>query len=111
MVADQRGVKSPADYRPWLQQICQNDQFMWFNNGFRFVAFNVFKGILWAALSEIRKHQIIPLSATPSLSDRIAYCSMAVDMYGSFFFHHYCPRFRPVGGGVDAEYVPWPESG
>jgi len=111
MIASEHGVKNPADYRPWLEQMYQDGQLVWFNNGFRFVAFNVFKGILWAALTEIRKHQIIPLRATPSLSDRVAYCAMAVDMYGSFFFHHYKPRFRPVGGGADAEYVPWPETG
>jgi hypothetical protein len=107
--AAKSGVRSPSDYKPWLEQIHQAGQLMWFNNGLGFPAFNIIKGTLWAALNEIRRRQFMPLRTTPSVEDRIAYCSMAVESYGSFFFHHYQPRYRSVGGGVDAEYVPWPK--
>jgi hypothetical protein len=34
---------------------------------------------------------------------------MAVEVFGSFFSHYYEPEDRVVGGGVDMEYIPWPQ--
>lgn len=107
--ATRAGIKHPSAYRPWLAQWCQRREPMWFNNGAGLFAFNVFKGVLWPALDVIRQSERLHLPKTPSLGDRIAYCKMAVDLFDSFFRHHFLPRYRSVGGGADAEVVPWPE--
>jgi len=103
------GVKHPSDYKPLVEQIYRDGGLLWFNNGLYFPAFNVLKGTLWAALTTIRNSGIIPLPSTPSLEDRVAYCKMSVELFDSFFRHHAPPRYRFVGGGADAEWVPWPE--
>ncbi len=102
-------LKSPSDYKPWLEGIYQNKDLVWFTNGLHFPAFNVFKDTLWGALNAIRDFEIMPLLSAPSLEDRVAYCAMSVELFGSFFRHHTYPRYRSVGGGVDAECIPWPE--
>ena len=84
---------------------------MWYNNGLYFPAFNILKGRLWQALTAIRvREETAYLFPTPpSLADRVAYCTMAVELFGSFFLHHFAPRYRRVGAVADAEWVLWSE--
>jgi hypothetical protein len=108
-LAAQGDIKGLSDYKPWLEKIYRGGDLVWFNNGLLYPAFNVFKSHLWSALNMIRKSPIIPLPDTPSFEDRVAYCKMAIELYDSFFRHHFPPRYRSVGGGADVEGVPWPE--
>lgn len=104
------GITDPSGYRPRLEELYQDPRGLWwYNNGLYFPAFNVLKGALWGALTMIREKTAIPFPKQPSLEDRIAYCKIAVELFGSFFLHHFAPRLRRVGGGADAEWVPWPE--
>jgi hypothetical protein len=102
---------NPSDYpkrvRQRLEKMENEGWFWWFNNGYQFAAFNVFREALWAALLIVQKQGYLPEGQ--SLDQRIAYCKMAVQLFGSFFEHHFRPEYRVVGGGVDVGYVPWPE--
>jgi hypothetical protein len=105
------GVTDASDYRPWLEQMYSKRHLVWFNNGLWLVAFNIFKEGLWQTLNAVRQSNAVPdLPDKLSLPDRVAYCKMAVDLYGSFFRHHFPPRYRSVGGGVDAQSIAWPEA-
>jgi len=97
------------DFRTWLGKFYDDGNLLWFNNGLYYPAFNVFKESVWRALVALRISQYAALLGTPSLSDRVAYCRMAIDLFDSFFRHHFLPRYRSVGGGSDAEQVSWPE--
>jgi hypothetical protein len=96
------------NFRSWLEQYYRQGNLVWFNNGLNFAAFNVFRAYLWQTLTKLRELSYISLPRQPSLEDRIAYCKMAVELFDSFFRHHFPPRYRSVGGGADAEWVPWP---
>jgi hypothetical protein len=98
-----------AEFRQWLQRFYREGNLVWFNNGLYFPAFNVFKEALWQALTALRDARCDFLPETSTLADRVAYCKMAVELFGSFFQHHFLPSYRSVGGGVDAEWVAWPE--
>lgn len=100
------GVKN---FRSWLEQHYREGNLVWFNNGLLFPAFNVIKEGLWRILIALRNWEYTPLPKMPSLEDRVAYCKMSIELFDSFFRHHFQPRYRSVGGGVDAEWVPWPE--
>lgn len=81
--------------------------FHWFNNGLHYPAFNVLKRHLWHALNEIKPMGLLP--ETPTMDSRIAFCEMAVKLFGSFFEHHYLPEYRGVGGGADSVFIQWPD--
>ncbi|MHC4479002.1 MAG: hypothetical protein ACYTEL_25530 [Planctomycetota bacterium] len=106
-----KGWPMPEDYpgrvRKRLESMVKEKRFLWFNNGANFTAFNIFKAAIWNALSVVQDEGFAP--RFPGLGQRVAYCKMAVDVFGSFFTYHYGPDERVVGGGVDAAYVPWPE--
>jgi hypothetical protein len=97
------------EFRGWLEQKYRRGGLLWFNNGLYFQAFNALKSALWQALTAIRTSPCNFLALNPTLDDRIAYCRMAVELFGSFFQHHFVPSHRGVGGGVDVEWVVWPE--
>jgi hypothetical protein len=100
----------PEDYpervRKRLENMVKEKRFLWFNNGANFAAFNIFKAAIWNALNVVQDEGLAP--RFPGLDQRIAYCKMAVDVFGSFFTYHFPPEYRVVGGGVDAAYIPWP---
>jgi len=96
-------------FRQWVEDFYSEGKLLWFNNGLYFPAFNVFKESLWQALTALRSIPCNFLPDAPTLDDRLAYCKMAVELFGSFFRHHFLPSYRSVGGGVDAEWVAWPE--
>jgi len=96
-------------YRACLGQLYAQGGLVWFNNGCLFPVFNMFKQTLWQTLLAVRASPYISLGAV-TLADRVAYCKMAVELFGSFFRHHLLPSYRAVGGGVDAEWVPWAET-
>ena len=61
-------------------------------------------------LAEIKKRRgDKELTTDYTTNDRIAFCMMAVNLYSSFFEHHFKPGERGVGGGADCEFLPWPE--
>lgn len=99
-----------AEFREWLVKFYDRGELLWFNDGRHFQAFNIFKGRLWQAIAQVRESPCSFLPPVATFDDRIAYCKMAVELYGSFFSHHFLPKDRSVGGGVDAEWVTWPES-
>lgn len=99
----------PQDFRTWLETFYDSGKFLWFNNGLYYPAFNLFKESVWRALVALRASRYATLLGVTSLSDRVAYCRMAIDLFDSFFRHHFLPRYRSVGGGSDAEWIPWPE--
>jgi len=94
----------PANVKTWLQD--QID-YQWYNNGAKLPAFNTFKSVIWRSLKALELAGFAPRSS--GLSQRIAFCKMAVEVFGSFFSHYYPPDERDVGGGIDAVYIPWPE--
>jgi len=96
-------------FRLWLEKYYQEGKLIWFNNGLNFPAFNVLKEGLWQTLTALRNLPQMPLPQTPTLDDRVVYCKMAIELFDSFFRHHFLPSYRSVGGGADAEWVPWPE--
>jgi hypothetical protein len=98
-----------GECRQRLERLYREGGLIWFNNGLYFPIFNVFKEALWQALTALRDHRCDLLPETSTLADRVAYCKMAIELFGSFFRHHFMPSYRSVGGGADAEWVPWPE--
>lgn len=108
--AEQGGVRTASQYRTWLERIDAKKGLLWYNNGAGVGAFNVLKQTLWAALMFIREQNTMLLPADVTLSDRVAYCAMSVELFGSFYRYHYQPKYRTVGGGVNVEWVRWPES-
>jgi hypothetical protein len=96
-------------FRQWLEKFDEEGRLVWFNNGLYFPVFNVLKEGLWQTLNMLRKQPNVPLPQTSTLDDRVAYCKMAVELFDSFFRHHFRPSNRFVGGGADAEWVTWPE--
>lgn len=96
----------PTRIRDRLQRMVDERRYFWFNNGANVGAFNVFKSFIWQALYKIQDagfgHRLTGLGAW------VAFCKMAVEVFGSYFTHHYDPDERSVGGGVDVEFVPWP---
>lgn len=101
----------PEDYphhvRARFENMSKEKRFLWFNNGANLTAFNIFKAAIWDALIAVEKAGYIP--RLPGLDQRVAYCKMAVEVFGSFFTHHYLPEDRIVGGGVDSLDIPWPD--
>jgi hypothetical protein len=101
----------PEDYpervRERLQRMIDERRYFWFNNGANFAAFNVFKDAIWQALHVIQDAGFGP--NVTGLGARVAFCKMAVEVFGSYFTHHYDPEDRAVGGGVDVAFIPWPE--
>lgn len=101
----------PEDYpervRERLQRMLDERQYLWFNNGAHFAAFNVFKEVIWQALNVIQDAGFGQKAV--GLGARVAFCKMAVEVFGSYFTHHYYPEDRAVGGGVDVAFIPWPE--
>ena len=101
----------PHDYplrvRSRLQNQIDEARFTWFQNGANLGAFYIFTSFVWRSLHEIRD---AGFAAHPEgLASRVAFCKMAVEVFGSYFTHHYLPADRVVGGGVDAVYLPWPD--
>jgi hypothetical protein len=97
----------PAQVRDLIQQITSEREFLWYNNGYNFKAFNVFKAALWQSLQVGKEQGWLP--DLPSLSQRTAFCKMAIQLFGSFFEENYVPEDRAVGGGLDVTAIPWPE--
>ncbi len=101
----------PEDYpkrvRERLQRMINERRYFWFNNGAHFAAFNIFKDVIWQALNVIQEAGFVPKAS--GLGARVAFCKMAVEVFGSYFTHHYDPEDRAVGGGVDVVFIPWPE--
>lgn len=107
--ADSAGVLNPDNYKSWIASVYQKPLgLIWFNNGLCYEAFNIVKSGLWQTLNVLRNSKCIPINTSQTLDDRKAYCKMAVELYGSFFMHHFPPRQRAVGGGVDVIAIPWP---
>jgi len=102
---------NPEDYpvrvRQRLQRMIEERRYLWFNNGAHFAAFNVFKDAIWQALHAIQDAGFGPKAT--GLGARVAFCKMAVEVFCSYFTHHYDPGERAVGGGVDVVFIPWPE--
>jgi hypothetical protein len=99
-----------ADYphktRDGLQKMIDQNQYLWFNNGLNLGAFNLFKDVLWQTLHILEK---TPFALdTPGINGRVAFCRMAVELFGSYYTYHKFPDERAVGGGSDAVYIPWP---
>jgi len=98
--------KYPERVRPRIIEMEQERElYTWFNNGAWYGVFNIFKQKLWESLQMLRGMEILP--ENPDLMDRVAYCRMAVRMFGGFFEHFYLPHERVVGGGVDSGSIPW----
>lgn len=98
----------PAGVRSWLHnKINRDGEYQWYNNGADLAAFNTFKSVIWHSLKALQQAGFAPNSS--GLSQRIAFCKMAVEVFGSFFSHYYPPEERAVGGGIDAVYIRWPE--
>ncbi len=108
---DSKGWPNPEDYptrvQTRLQKIVDERHFYWFANGYNLGAFNVFKGVIWKALHNIRDAGFA--EGLSGLDARIAFCKMSVEVFGSYFTHHHRPDERAVGGGVDVVYIPWPD--
>lgn len=103
----------PGDYpqkaREKLQSMVDQGHYLWFNNGYNLGAFNVFKDVVWGALHIIKANGFA--LNTSGIIDRVAFCRMAVELFGSYFTYNNFPEDRVVGGGSDAVYIPWPEDG
>jgi len=97
----------PQGVRDKIVEIEETGDFLWFNAGYMYPAFNAFKGALWDALKVLRQRSLLP-AGTP-MSDQIAFSEMAVRIFGVFFEHYFLPHGRAVGGGVDTEWMLWPE--
>lgn len=81
---ERSGTEYPEKVKEKLQKdLNDRNHFLWFNNGANFPWFNTFKESLWKALAIVR--QPFP----PTLNDRIAFCEMAVNLFGSYY-EHYC---------------------
>jgi hypothetical protein len=102
---------SPEDYpkkiRNRLQGMVDQRRYLWYNNGYNLGAFNVFKEFVWQALHIIQDNGFAP--TTSGINARVAFCKMSVELFGSYFTHHYDHEERVVGGGADAMYIPWPQ--
>lgn len=97
----------PAGVRAWLRGKVDQGEYQWYNNGANLAAFNTFKNAIWQSLRALQGAGFAPGSS--GLDHRIAFCKMAVEVFGSFFTHYFPPDERAVGGGVDAVYIHWPE--
>jgi hypothetical protein len=102
---------SPEDYpqrvQQRLQRMVDERRYLWFSNGANIGAFQVFRDFIWHALYSIQDAGFAP--KIEGLAARVAFCKMAVEVFGSYFTHHYDPNERIVGGGVDVVSIPWPE--
>jgi hypothetical protein len=101
------GAAYPSGVREKIGAIEDRGDFLWWNNGYMYPAFNVFKGSLWDALSVLRREAMLPAGAT--MKDHVAFSEMAVRVFGLFFEQYVLPEERAVGGGADTEWIPWPE--
>ena len=103
---------NPDDYpkrvRNRLQNMIDERRYFWFNNGAYIGAFNVFKDFIWQALQLIQDAGFA--KRYKEIGARVAFCKMAVEVFGAYFTHHYFPEDRLVGGGIDVAYIPWPEN-
>jgi hypothetical protein len=102
---------NPEDYpqrvRNRIQKMVDQRRYYWFNNGFNIGMFNIFKDLVWGGLHIIQDAQFAPI--TKGINARVAFCQIAVELYGSYFTHFHFPEDRVVGGGSDAVYIPWPD--
>lgn len=101
--------KYPEEIRQRFREMEERDHFLWFNNGDRYPAFNIFKGALYAAFSIVRQAYGSSSKAPWTLFDWQAYAKMAVELHGLYYRHTLPPHQRVVGGGVDMCSIPWPE--
>lgn len=97
----------PVNVRSRLQNMVNERQYLWYSNGANLGAFNVFRDFVWHALHVIQDHGFAPQYS--GLGARMAFCKMAVELFGSYFTHHFFPEDRSVGGGADVVAIPWPE--
>jgi hypothetical protein len=108
---DFRTWPNPEDYpgrvRHRLQNMIDERRYLWYSNGANLGAFLVFRDFTWHALHTIQESGFAP--EFTGLGSRIAFCKMAVELFGSYFTHHYFPEDRVVGGGADAASIPWPD--
>ena len=102
----------PEDYpkmvRNRLQTMINERRYLWFNNGANIGAFNIFKEFTWQAIQVIQGAGF--LKKYRGILARVAFCKMAVEVFGAYFTHHHVPEDRVVGGGVDVAYIPWPKT-
>jgi hypothetical protein len=98
----------PSGVRDKIAAIEDRGDFLWWNNGYMYPAFNAFKGSLWDTLERLRQEAMLP--STVTMKDRVAFCEMAVRVFGLFFEHHFLPPARAVGGGADTAWIPWPDA-
>lgn len=108
---DFKGWPKPEDYptrvRARLQNMVNERRYLWYSNGANLGAFLVFRDFVWHALHTIQDNGFAPQFT--GLGARIAFCKMAVELFGSYFTHHYFPEDRVVGGGADVAAISWPE--
>lgn len=97
----------PSGVRDKIAAIEDRGDFLWWNNGYMYPAFNALKGSLWETLRVLRQEAMLPSTAT--MKDRVAFSEMAVRVFGLFFEHHFLPEQRAVGGGADTAWIPWPD--
>jgi hypothetical protein len=97
----------PMNVRARLQNMVNERRYLWYNNGANLGAFIVFRDFVWQALHTIQDHGFAPQFT--GLGARVAFCKMAVELFGSYFTHHFFPEDRVVGGGADVVAMPWPE--
>jgi len=106
-VMEKWGAAYPSGVREKIAAIEDRGDFLWWNNGYMYPAFNLFKGSLWATLKDLRQEAMLP--ETTTMKDRVAFSELAVAVFGLFFEHYFLPQERAVGGGADTEWIPWPE--
>jgi hypothetical protein len=95
----------PEQAQERLSSLVSRKKYMWFNNGANIGAFNVFKGVIWQSLNAIEEAGFAKHFS--GIDARIAFCKMAVEVFGIYFTHHYFPDERYVGGGVDVVFIEW----
>lgn len=92
-------------YPSQVAKYFERNNFIWFVNGARYDAFNVFKDTLLPAFKEV--HRKLKKGSSFDLKNWEAYAKIAVDLYGSYFKYELPPSDRVVGGGVDTVTIPW----
>lgn len=99
--------ESPAQVRERLQALVDDRRYVWFSHGDNLSAFNAFRDALVTSLHSLQDEGFI--SPAQDIKARVAFCRMAVDLFGSYFLYHQFPEERGMGGNSEAVYIPWPE--
>jgi hypothetical protein len=99
----------PQDIRRVLKVLAKQFKPFWFHQGIDLITFNVLQEAIKSSfrfLCEQHPDHDFP----KSLADWEKYLRMQVLMYGSYYEAFFPAGRHFVGGGVDIESIPWPES-